>query len=100
ADAGINDLLAVDVEQERVIPVLAVVVVALVRLLPADDLPLVFDQRRAFRDCLGREDAAAMDLRIADGERSRGAGGLWCGRHRVHRIDRSWRLSQKTPVDS
>jgi len=79
---GVDHLLAVDVEQEGVNAPFAVIGIAAVGDFPGDDLPGVLDQARALGDLVGREHAAAVDLRIAHGERPlRSLGCLGLGGH-------------------
>ena len=60
AKQRVNDTVFVHMEVKRVVRVFGVVGVAVLRLVPADDLAHVFDQGFAFSDVLQREDAFAM----------------------------------------
>ena len=63
---GIDDTVLVHMEVKRVVRVLGVVRVAVLRLVPADDLAHVFDHGLAFSDVLQSEDAFAMHARAAN----------------------------------
>ncbi|MCY1251762.1 hypothetical protein D9M72_655800 [compost metagenome] len=80
-DIPVDHTTVVDVEVEGVIGLRRVVRMAAQRLLPADDLALVFDQRFAFRQVLHGEHAVAVDIGAA--RLNAAAAGKWgFGRHR------------------
>src|SRR4051794_15930957 len=74
-EGGVDHRLVVDREEERVMVLHGVVVVASVGLRLADALADVLDEARPLADAAGGEGAHTLHGRAADLERERGRGG-------------------------